>query len=217
MSRLRIRRFVGYVRSAATHRDRLPRRRSDRGSAVCLSPPKDPWPEGEPHALSKSFANKKLLLNLIPADARGTVLQQCCVSVKAQLIWLTISPALADNDRRMCIQRRGIDGEKLRPLSRPSCDHVRTAAVGAGAVGAPGVLEKIELLKRGQAGEVAGIKVINVGGARAELGIARWTFVADYPRGLGIQHFVSSQPILSNDWSELIARRIGACLELHRA
>src|ERR1700675_4914377 len=110
---------------------------------------------------------EKTLLISSPADTRGVLLQQCCASVKAQLIWLTISPALTDNDRRMCIQRRSIDVEKFCPFSRPIGHHVRIATVGAGAVGAPGVLEKIELLKRDQAGEVAGIKVINVGGAGA--------------------------------------------------
>ena len=95
------------------------------------------------------------------------MLQQCCTSVKAQLIWLTIRPALTDNDGRMCIQRRSVDVEKPCSLSRSIGHHVRIAAVGARAVGAPGVVEKIELLKRDQAGEVAGIKVINLGSAGA--------------------------------------------------
>src|SRR6266851_1424894 len=38
MWRPRIQRFAGCVRSVATRPDRLPRRRSDRGNAICLPP-----------------------------------------------------------------------------------------------------------------------------------------------------------------------------------
>ena len=84
----------------------------------------------------------------------------------------------------MSVQRRNIDVEKFRLIRH----HVRVSPVGAGAVGAPRVLEKIKLLKRDQARDAAGIQVRRDAADR-EAAIGSGILNAGKRRGLWIQHF----------------------------
>ena len=119
---------------------------------------------------------------------------------------------LPHNDRWMPVQRRSVDVEELRLIGH----HVGITAPGAGAVGAPGVLEKLELLKRKQARQVAGIQVRScaaVGRLPLSPGFATPPITVD----CGSNISSVAQSVVSTDRPKLISRRIGICLELHRA